>query len=359
MKFAGSCNIQLQRDSFSISAEFDIPSSGVLGIYGHSGSGKTTLLRCIAGLEKNVQGEIIFNDTHWLDQKNQLPTQQRKIGYIFQESRLFCHLNVEDNLNYGARRNPAGTSDNTLLQRNHLLQLLNIEHLLNRMPDNLSGGEKQRVAIARALLKNPQLLLMDEPLAALDNQRKREILPFLERLHDELNIPMLYVSHSLEEVSRLCDYMLVMEQGRIRFKGDLHETLVSPDSPLSREENAAAIIECNVLEQHTDYQLSTVESQHGTRLKVQGILEMNRHIRLRILATDICLCNEPPCDSSILNVIAGNVSCIVAEKGAGILLQVDASGDIFLVRISRMAYDTLNISPGKAVYLQIKTVEVN
>ena len=355
MSFA-QCSIQLQRQDFSVDAQFTIPSEGVLGIFGHSGSGKTTLLRCVAGLEKQVQGNIEVNGQIWLDKKVNLSIQQRNIGYIFQESRLFPHLTVEKNLAYGARRNRENTDS---VDRQHLLELLNIGHLLKRYPFQLSGGEKQRVAIGRALLKNPQMLLLDEPLASLDQKRKQEILPFLDRLHDELKIPMLYVSHSLEEVSRLCDHMLVMDHGKVQFSGSIHEALVSAESPLATADNAAAVLEGIVSRQEKDFQISTIHTSNGTALHVQGILPLGQQVRVRVQANDVSITKAAASDSSILNIIEGQVLKVVEEQQANVLLQVNLNGDILLARISRKSYQSLGLDIDQRVFMQIKSVSIH
>lgn len=356
MSIAGNCSIQLHRRDFSIEAAFDIPSRGVLGIFGHSGSGKTTILRCIAGLERDVQGQITVNGKKWMDGKRTISSQARNVGYIFQDSRLFPHLSVEANLEYGARRCRAVNGN--AVKKEHLLELLNIGHLLSRKPHQLSGGEKQRVAIGRALLKNPQLMLMDEPLASLDATRKQEILPFLDRLHAELKIPMLYVSHSLGEVSRLCDHILVMEQGRIQFKGSIHDALVSPDSPLAKSENAAAILEGSVIITEKEFGLSTVQTHNGNRIVIQGQLPAGDQVRVRIQASDISLCKTAPVDTSILNIIEGKIAAVIEEHDAYILLQIDSLSDILLARISRKSYHELGLQPGSSVYMQIKAVSI-
>jgi molybdate transport system ATP-binding protein len=277
----GQCSIHCKRADFIVEAEFTVPEKGVLGIFGHSGSGKTTLLRCLAGLEKDVLGHIEINGEVWLDASKNISSQQRNIAYVFQEGRLFPHLTVEKNLQYGASRSPGRNSaavaeDNYGVNRDHLLALLNISHLLNRYPHQLSGGEKQRVAIGRALLKNPQMLLLDEPLASLDEKRKQEILPYLESLHDDLNIPILYVSHNLDEMLRLCDYLLVMEQGRSIFSGNIHDALISPESPLATVENAAVVLEGSVSKQEKDFDISTVHTVNGNQFQVPGLMPMIR-----------------------------------------------------------------------------------
>lgn len=354
------CNIQLQRADFSIDAEFTVPSKGVLGIFGHSGSGKTTLLRCVAGLESDVSGIITVNGEAWLCDKSSLSSQQRNIGYIFQESRLFPHLTVNKNLAYGVSRSPdKNVSGNTVIDREHLLELLNISQLLDRFPHQLSGGEKQRVAIGRALLKKPKMLLLDEPLASLDQKRKQEILPFLDKLHDELKIPMLYVSHSLEEVSRLCDHMIVMEQGRIIFKGDIHDALVSSNSPLATAENSAAVLEGTVSKQEKEFHLSSVHTINGNVFHVSGVLPLGHQVRLRIQASDVSLSKVAATDSSILNILEAEIVKVIDQQDAYILLQVNVNKDILLARISTKSYQSLALSVGLKIFLQVKAVSIH
>jgi len=350
------CDIQLHRADFSIETKFSIPGKGVLGIFGPSGSGKTTLLRCIAGLENKVAGRIELADEVWLGRNTNIPSQQRNIGYVFQDSRLFPHLNVADNLAYGRRRQ---NSPGEVIDRGDLLELLNIDHLLARKPSQLSGGEKQRVAIARALLKNPQVLLLDEPLSSLDQKRKLEILPFLGKLHEELKIPMLYVSHSLEEVSFLCDHMLVLEQERVRFDGNIHQALVSSDSPLATAENAAAILDGNVSKQEKDFQISTVHTNHGNAIQVPGILPIGQHVRLRLRATDISLSKAAAKDSSILNILEGVIVKVVEQQPTHVLLQVDVNQDILLVRVTIKSFKLLALAPQQKIFVQIKAVSIH
>ncbi len=214
---------ELAFDSFQLSVDSSFPAHGVTAIFGHSGCGKSTLLRCIAGLEKPQQAYLKLNGKSWDDssKKTRLEPHQRRIGYVFQEASLFPHLSVIKNIEYGVKRSK---HSNCADQMSQVIELLDIENLLSRKPERLSGGERQRVAIARALAVCPELLLMDEPLAALDMPRKREILPFLQRVHREMEIPVLYVSHSPAEIKRLADYLIVMEEGRVVAKGNLEET---------------------------------------------------------------------------------------------------------------------------------------
>jgi molybdate transport system ATP-binding protein len=356
MNGAGHCSIRLERKEFTIEAEFDIPARGVLGIFGHSGSGKTTLLRCIAGLEKDVQGHIEVNGQTWLGGNRNLSIQARNIGYIFQESRLFPHLSVLDNLEYGVKRCDAG---HTPLDRKHLYELLNIGHLLGRKPHELSGGEKQRVAIGRAMLKNPQIMLLDEPLASLDAKRKQEILPFLDRLHAELSIPMLYVSHSINEVSRLCDHLLIMEQGRIEFNGNIHDALVSAESPLAMAENAAALLEGIVAKQEKDFNLSIVQTLKGTALQVLGDFTPGQQLRLRVQATDVSLSRTMATESSILNIIEAEITQIVEEPNAYIMVWLVVNSDVLLARVSRKSCHSLKLRVKEKIFMQIKAVSVH
>jgi molybdate transport system ATP-binding protein len=354
---AGHCKISLERKDFSLHAEFEIPASGVLGIFGHSGSGKTTLLRCIAGLENGVSGEIMLNGQYWLNANNSVPTHLRNMGYVFQDNRLFPHKTVEKNIDYGVSRSRINKVDNAV-DHEYLLELLAIGHLLQRKPNELSGGEKQRVAIARALLRSPDILLMDEPLASLDDSRKQEILPYLEKLRDELSIPMLYVSHTLEEVSRLCDHMLVMDQGRVVFAGDIHSALVSRDSPLSHARNAEAMLEGVVVENNSDYKLITVQTPADNYIYVQGGLSVGQKTRLRIKANEVSLCLHKPEATSILNVIAGRVADIEFDQDLRATLRIDCKGEYILARITRLSLSKLDLTVGKEVYVQIKAVSI-
>ena len=347
------CCIHLRRRSFYVEADFVIPSRGVLGIFGHSGSGKTTLLRCLAGLEKDVQGVIRVNGDTWLDENKMLSSQKRNIGYVFQEGRLFPHLTVKGNLEFGARRNP---ENNNAVDRSHLIELLNIKHLLGRYSYQLSGGEKQRVAIGRALLKNPRMLLLDEPLASLDEDRKQEILPYLERLHEELNIPALYVSHNIEEMLRLCDDILVMRQGKSVFNGNICDALVSPQSSLATVNNAVVVLEGSVSKQEKDFNISTVHTVNGNQFQVPGMMPIGKRVRLIIFASDVSLAVSRATGSSILNIIKGRVSAVLDRKDGRVLLRIDCRRDIVLSLISMKSFELLQLDLDKEVYVQVKAV---
>lgn len=357
----GQCHIRCKRADFIVEAEFNVPEKGVLGIFGHSGSGKTTLLRCLAGLEKDVLGHIEINGEVWLDASKNISSQQRNIAYVFQEGRLFPHLTVAKNLQYGASRCPGSNTavvakNNNAVDRDHLLALLNISHLLNRYPHQLSGGEKQRVAIGRALLKKPQMLLLDEPLASLDEKRKQEILPYLEKLHAELSIPMLYVSHNMDEMLRLCDYMLVMDQGQSIFNGNIHDALVSPESPLATVENAAVVLEGSVSKQEKDFDISTVHSINGNQFQIPGLMPIGKRVRLVVFASDVSLAKNKATESSILNIIEGRVSAILDKKGGRVLVQINCKQDVLLSLISIKSFQLLQLTLDKKIYIQVKAV---
>jgi len=348
----GRCSISIDKDDFNLQARFEIPEKGVLGIFGQSGSGKTTLLRCLAGLEKKVKGEIEFNNQVWLGKRKQVNAQQRNIGYVFQDSRLFPHLSVKDNLEYGCKR--AGSVNES--NKQYLIQLLNIFPLLDRMPASLSGGEKQRVAVARALLKRPQLLLMDEPMASLDDTHKNEILPYLERLHDKLNIPIVYVSHSVDEVSRLCDQMLVLSAGKVAFSGTITDALTSVSSPLLNTTNSIAVLNAQVIKTDSNYGLSTVSTASGSEFLVKGELKKGRSVRLRIRAADVSLCKSKPTDSSILNILPARILGVVEETSSEVLLQMAVKKDILLARISKKSFKQLGLKFDMPIYIQVKGV---
>ncbi|MBF3186257.1 molybdenum ABC transporter ATP-binding protein, partial [Pseudomonas aeruginosa] len=242
---------------FELDIDLALPGRGVTALFGHSGSGKSTCLRCIAGLEKAAEGEVTINGETWQDSRRNLfvAPHRRALGYVFQDANLFRHLTVRRNLAFGLKRIAAAERRVELEQA---CALLGIEHLLERMPERLSGGEQQRVGIARALLTSPRLLLMDEPLASLDLKRKGEILPYLERLHEELDIPVLYVSHSPDEVARLADHLVLLENGKVRASGPIGETLARVDLPLALDDDAGVVIEGTVSDHDPAYGLLTL-----------------------------------------------------------------------------------------------------
>ena len=352
--------LQLHYPDFSLDVDLDLPGRGVTALYGHSGSGKTTCLRCIAGLERAEQGFVQINDEVWQDShhKQFVPPHKRALGYVFQEASLFPHLSVLANLEFGWRRIPRSQRRVDIA---HATALLGIGHLLDRHPQHLSGGERQRVGIARALLTSPRLLLMDEPLAALDSQRKSEILPYLERLHDELEIPVLYVSHSQDEVARLADHIVLLSAGKALASGPVGETLARLDLPLALGDDAGVVIDGQVSAYNCDYQLLTLQlpnSQLSVRV-AHLPLALGKPLRFKVQARDVSLSLHAGEQSSILNRLPVTVvSEIAADNAAHVLVRLDAAGTPLLARITRFSRDQLQLHPGQALWAQIKAVAV-
>ena len=343
----------LQREKFILDASMKVPQQGITAIFGPSGCGKTTLLRAIAGLEECERGYFSLGEEVWQDENYSLPTHQRSVGYVFQEANLFPHLNVQANLEYGYRRLPVSARR---LEFEQVVNLLGIEHLLSRRAHNLSGGERQRVAIARALLTSPRLLLMDEPLAALDLKSKAEIYPFLELLPAELAIPILYVSHSPDEVARLADYLALMESGRIRATGAIAEMLTRSDLPLAHGSEAESIIEAKVVGHDDTYHLTQLEFAAGQFTVPRKELPEGQMVRLRILARDVSLTLAQQSNTSILNIFPAQVEELIEENPTQMTVRLDAAGVPVLSRITRKSAESLQLAPGKQVYVQVKTV---
>lgn len=344
--------------NFELRADIELPGRGVTALFGHSGSGKTTLLRCIAGLERVPDGYLEVNGDVWQDNNRRLfkPTHQRPLGYVFQEASLFPHLSVRRNLEFGLKRVPHAERRVALQQ---VIELLGIGHLLERKPDVLSGGERQRVGIARALATSPRLLLMDEPLAALDLKRKQEILPYLERLHDELDIPVLYVTHSPEEVAQLADHLVLLEQGRVLAAGSISELTTRLDLPLAHEEEASAVLDAVVAEHDDHYHLTTLEFDGGKMIVGRSAQPVGAHVRLRIHARDVSLALQRHEDSSILNILPAQVLAIDNAGPARVLVKLSAGSggsSPLLARITRKSADALALAVGKSLYVQIKSV---
>ncbi|MFN3545750.1 MAG: molybdenum ABC transporter ATP-binding protein [Thiobacillus sp.] len=344
---------QLDYPGFHLDVDLDLPARGVTALFGHSGSGKTTLLRCIAGLAHAPGGRLVFDGETWQDTTRFLPPHQRPLGYVFQEASLFPHLSARDNIDYGRRRAAMPLEPAAL---DHVIELLGIRALLDRRPDQLSGGERQRVAIARALAVKPRLLLMDEPLAALDHARKQEILPYLDRLRTDVDIPILYVSHSADEVARLADHIVVLEGGRVLAQGPLADTLARVDLPIRLGEDTGVVIEATVAERDADWHLARAEFTGGSLwLRDPGLAPRHR-VRVRILARDVSVSLTQAERSCVLNQLAGKLAAIADDSDPALaLLQVDLGGTLVVARVARRAVAALGLEPGQAVWVEIKT----
>jgi len=346
------CQLKIKQGGFTLDVEFCAPAKGVTVVFGSSGCGKTTLLRALAGLEKSDDGFLKVGDSIWQDGKNFIPPHMRSVGYVFQEASLFDHLNVRGNLEYGARRAKEAGKD----FMGRALDLLDIRPLLERTTEQLSGGERQRVAIARALAVNPDILLMDEPLSALDLKRKKEILPYLDSLHHELDIPLIYVTHSPDEASRLADHLVLLEEGRVVGSGAIDEMLTRFDLPISHGGDATSLIEATVVGHDDRFNLMYLNFSGGQFTVTDRELPLESKVRLRVSARDVSLTQELQTDTSILNIFSAIVDEIVPEGRSQVMVRLIIKDVTMLSCITRKSAELLNLNPGKQVYAQIKSV---
>lgn len=335
---------------------FDAPP-GVTALFGRSGSGKTTVVNAVAGLLSPDRGRITLNGTTLFDSasRTDLPAHRRRLGYVFQDARLFPHLSVRRNLLYGQRFAPAGAAGPGL---DEVAELLGLDPLLARRPGALSGGEKSRVAIGRALLSRPRMLLLDEPLAALDAARKAEILPYLERLRDQTAVPMLYVSHAVAEVARLATTVIVLDEGRALRAGRAEDVLSDPG--LARQiglRETGAVLSARVARHHADG-LTELTVSAGRLFLPALDLAPGSSTRVRILAHDVILSRSAPEGLSALNILPGHVTDLRAGQGPGVIVQMQTGSDRLLARITRRSAEALDLAPGVPVHAVIKSVSV-
>lgn len=339
--------------SFTLDVNLTLPGRGITALFGASGSGKTTLLRCLAGLERPREGFLRFQGELWQDDQYSLPTHRRPIGYVFQEASLFPHLTVLENLRFGLTRNTQARPADL----EAAITLLDLAPLLDRSSVNLSGGERQRVAIGRALAVRPSLLLMDEPLAALDYARKQEILPYLERLHDSLEIPLLYVSHAPDEVARLADHIVMLQAGKVLAQGPLLEILAQLDTPIRLGQDRGVVLQAQVIEHDHQWHLMRLAFDGGSVWTRQHDLPVGRKVRVHILARDVSLATRPQIGSSIHNQLQGVVDAIAADSHPGVMLvRVSVGASALIARLTKRSAEILGISVGQPVWLQVKSV---
>ena len=348
--------LRLPRDAFTLEVDLALPARGVSALFGPSGCGKTTVLRAMAGLD-HAAGRVAIGDQVWQDDAQHVfvPVHRRAIGYVIQEAALFPHLDVRRNIGYGLRR--VAASDRRVAL-DGAIELLGIAHLLQRRTDTLSGGERQRVAIARALATSPRLLLLDEPLAALDVQRKAEVLPYLERLHAELAIPIVYVSHAIDEVARLAHHLVLMEGGRVLAAGPLVQMLARLDLPTARGDAAGVVLDAVVAERDAHWHLARFDIGGGNSLWARDPgHELGRAVRLRVLARDVSLSRSAHPDSSIGNQLPGRVDHIADDAHPALaLVRVQLGAAPVVARLTRRSADALRLEPGQPVWVQVKTV---
>jgi molybdate transport system ATP-binding protein len=349
--------VNVNYPGYTLSADLNLPAEGITAFFGPSGAGKSTLLRVIAGLERGRDCTIRMGDDIWHDDARNIfiPTHQRPIGFVFQDVHLFEHLDVQHNLEFGMKRVPVAQRTIAL---DHLIDLLGISHLMQRPPSTLSGGERQRVGIARALATSPRVLLLDEPLAALDLPRKLEIMPYLERLNVSLKIPMIYVSHAIDEVARLTDHMIILDHGKVIASGSTETMLTRLDLPLAFGDTAAAIVDGHVIDRDPAFKLACVQFPGGQFFLLNESAKIGQRVRLRIQARDVSLTLTPQTGSSILNCLPVTISDLAAEATGQVIVGLDTNGTRLLCRITKKSASVLKLEMGKRLYAQVKGVAI-
>lgn len=350
-----SVHLQHGFAGFKLDVAFDA-GPGVTVLFGRSGSGKTTVVNAVAGLLRPDRGRVVADDVVLLDTKTGTfqPPHRRRVGYVFQDARLFPHLTVRQNLTYGRRfAAPAAGADMA-----HIVDLLGIGPLLARRPGALSGGERQRVALGRAILSRPRLLLMDEPLAALDEARKAEILPYLERLRDDLRLPILYVSHSVAEVARLANTVVLMEAGRVTATGLAQDVLSDPAAVAALGPREVGAILTARIAAHEDDGLTRLECGAGSLWLPHVQAPPATTLRLRILAQDVMLAITRPKGISALNILPATVQDIRADHGPGALVRLSLGSETLLARVTRRSVSGLGLAPGSRVFVVLKAVSL-
>ena len=344
---------QFDLGDFRLDVDLRLPGRGVTSLFGPSGCGKTSLLRAIAGLDRHAVGYLKVGDLLWQDAETFVPPHRRPVGYVFQEASLSDHLSVAGNLEYGCKRVP---EPERTISLERAIALLGIGPLLQRRPVTLSGGERQRVAIARALAVSPRLLLMDEPLAAVDLERRQEILPWIEALHRELDIPVIHVSHAPEEVARLADHLVLMRAGRVVAAGDAHHMFTRLDLPLALDNDATSVIEATVSGHDEEYRLTRLDFAGGQFTMARQPIAVGSPVRLRLAARDVSLTLQRQSGTSILNILPVTVDEISLDDDAQVTVRVLAGSVPILARITRKSALELGLQPGMEIFAQAKGI---
>ena len=352
-------DVHHKQGDFSLATRFEA-GDGLIALFGRSGSGKTSLINIIAGLTRPQEGLVKVGDTVLVDTAKGIfvPRHRRRIGYVFQEARLFPHMSVRQNLLYGRWFAPRTERHHDDLD--NVVDLLGIDHVLDRRPGRLSGGEKQRVAIGRALLASPRMLLMDEPLASLDETRKAEIMPYIERLRDQSRVPIVYVSHSVAEVARLASTLVLLSDGKVAAVGPTAEIMHRLDLlPVTGRAEAGAIIEAQVERHDAQYDLTELRAKGGLWKLPQLDAPVGTSLRMRVGARDVMLAKKLPEDLSALNVFPAQVTDIGVSDGPTIDIRLDCGGDVLLARLTRYSVDRLGLVRGGQVYALVKSVALD
>lgn len=349
-------NIRLKYDGFSLNSEEQIPLKGITGILGHSGSGKTSLLRIIAGLNSKATGSVKYGDITLQNTSKNIfiKSESRHIGFVFQDARLFPHLDVLGNLQFAAKR--CQSSRITLAE---VIKLTKIEHLQTRHVAQLSAGQKQRVALARAILAEPKLLLLDEPLSALDNKARAEMVVLLRDIHQRLDLPMLYVSHSIIEIQQLADNVLVMENGAVIQQGHVHQVINQLHSSITNDYSQQTSLTLKIKQHLPNFGLTQLDfinnQQRNSRLYSNVVSNaINSHLRCYILATDISITIQKPENTSVINNLQGVINNVQRLSRNSAQVTVNAFGQDFLVALTRYSVEKLKLGMGQTVYIQFK-----
>lgn len=347
-----------QRNGFTLDVAIDVPTPGTVALFGRSGCGKTTLANIIAGLLEpdtatiEIDG-VVLEDTH---ARRRVPAERRRIGYVFQDARLFPHFSVLGNLRYGERRAPAADRRITL---DHVVQLLGLQSLLQRRVRELSGGERQRVALGRALLAQPRLLLLDEPLASLDVARREEVLPYLEKLRDELAIPIVYVSHQFDEVLRLATHVVLLDNGRVVTQGGVEAVSLHPElRAIVGPDAVGAVLSGTIVATDPHTGLAAIRVGEGTLNVTLNRARPGAAVRVQVLARDVILATYPPEGLSVRNILAGTIAAITSDAADTDLVQVDIGGSTILARVTRAAQQALGLRVGMQIWVLVKAVSI-
>jgi len=351
LKFQGT--LRRRNGDFQLAFDLDLPAVGFTALCGPSGGGKTTLLRCVAGLEPDFRGTVRVGPRIWQDDATVLPLHHRALGLVFQNGELFTHLNVERNLRFAWDRTPP---ERRRVTWDEVVELLGLSGLLARDTGVLSGGERQRVALGRALLKSPDLLLLDEPLAALDRSTRRAIFPLLERMRDQFAIPVLYVTHAVDEAARLADRLVLLEEGRVINQGPLVELLTSPAPGLAHGNDAGAVVTATVGAIDSTFHLARLDFPGGELQVSDRDLTVGASVRVRIHARDVSLTLAPPEATSILNILPAEVIDLTPDDPARVVVRLRVGETVLLAAITARSAHGLGLAPGSGVWAQVKSV---